>query len=80
MINVAAMNVMANEWSFRVFKQAYHKDYKDYCAIAERREGNKRFIVNAEGDTPELALEKVKRRVSKPITSSRSKRRRKLRR
>lgn len=71
---------MTSEWAFRVFKQAYHKDYKDYCAFAERQEDGKRFLVNAEGDTPEQALEKVKRRVSKPAASSRSKRRRRLRR
>ncbi len=54
-----------NEWTYRAFKQVYHPNYKDYCAMAEYQDGNKVYMANAEGHTLKQALEKVKRRVEK---------------
>ncbi len=46
------------KWSMRVWKQI-----TNYCALAERTEPGKRFCVNAEGSTPEEAVENLKKRL-----------------
>jgi len=42
-------------WKIRVFQQKYWPPFLPFCAIAERTEHNKKWIVNAEGKTPEEA-------------------------
>jgi hypothetical protein len=57
------------KWTYRAFRQVPHPDYKPYCGMAELRKGNKIYMVNAEGYTPEEALENVKRRVKRVYPS-----------
>jgi hypothetical protein len=44
-----------DKWEIRVFRQVDGM----YCAIAERAEPGKRWIVNAEGKTPQEAVDKL---------------------
>ena len=54
---------MENEWEIRVFEQPTHPPFKQWCAIAEKQLEKQLFMVNAEGDTPELAILALKRRI-----------------
>jgi len=50
-------------WKIKVFRQIDWKGFLPYCAHARKEEGNKIQGVNAEGKTPQEALEKVKQRI-----------------
>jgi hypothetical protein len=44
-----------HNWETRVFQQKCCPPFLPFCAIAERTEPGKRWIINAEGTTPEEA-------------------------
>jgi hypothetical protein len=44
-----------HHWTIKVFQQRYWPPFLPFCAIAERTEPGKKWIVNAEGKTPEEA-------------------------
>ena len=57
-------STLANGWHISVGRQN-HKDYPPFVALARKCEGKVIRMVNAEGNTPEEATEKVKRKIAK---------------
>ncbi|MFA5766668.1 MAG: hypothetical protein WC919_01935 [Candidatus Paceibacterota bacterium] len=52
-----------HHWEIRVFQQRCWPPFLPFCAIAERTEPGKRWIVNAEGRTPEEAEKNLRARL-----------------
>ena len=51
------------DWQIRVFQQRHWPPFLPFCAIAERTEPGKRWLVNAEGKTPEEAVKNLQTRL-----------------
>jgi hypothetical protein len=52
-----------HHWTIRVFQQKYCPPFLPFCAIAQRTEPGKKWIINAEGKTPEEAESNLRARL-----------------
>ena len=52
--------IVESDWKISVYRQHCRAPFLPFCAVAERSDPGKRWLVNAEGRTPDEAIRKLK--------------------
>jgi hypothetical protein len=63
MVKIERSKVGKYDWEIDVFQQHCIAPFLSFCAIAERSEPGKRWVINAEGRTSEEALNNLRVRI-----------------
>ncbi|MCK9557580.1 MAG: hypothetical protein M0R50_06015 [Candidatus Cloacimonetes bacterium] len=63
MVKIERSKIGKYDWEINVFQQHCGPPFLPYCAIAERSEPGKRWVINAEGKTSEEAIHNLQVRI-----------------